>query len=95
MMMMMIKDMQVKGYFYTAVVAPTCDTARGTMMMRMIMMMMMTTMHSGEVYFLLEGGLYCQQNHGNDDDDDDDDAIFTKGGYRVHMSVDVNSFSVV
>ena len=92
MMMMIIKDMQVKGYFYTAVVAPTCDTARGTMMMRMIMMMM-TTMHSGEVYFLLEGGLYCQQNHGNDDDDDD--AIFTKGGYRVHMSVDVNSFSVV
>ena len=90
-MMMIIKDMQVKGYFYTAVVAPTCDTARGTMMMRMIMMMM-TTMHSGEVYFLLEGGLYCQQNHGNDDDDD---AIFTKGGYRVHMSVDVNSFSVV
>ena len=91
MMMMIIKDMQVKGYFYTEVVAPTCDTARGTMMMRMIMMMM-TTMHSGEVYFLLEGGLYCQQNHGNDDDDD---AIFTKGGYRVHMSVDVNSFSVV
>ena len=87
---MIIKDMQVKGYFYTAVVAPTCDTARGTMMMRMIMMMM-TTMHSGEVYFLLEGGLYCQQNHGNDDDD----AIFTRGGYRVHMSVDVNSFSVV